>query len=191
LFIAIAFRLNAWVQHFSPDVAGIRSTLPTTIVQPVEVDRFSFHPVMRMGNTPPILKAISLTLMSNFNPNRCILLIDDEPDLCRIVKVTLERLKDWTILTAHTGQDGFTIAQTQPLDLILLDLSLPDGNGLAWLQTLKTNSATQSIPVILFTASDPTSTDALEGDSTDITGVILKPFSVLQLADQIITQLHW
>ncbi len=146
---------------------------------------------MRMGNTPPILKAISLTLMSNFNPNRCILLIDDEPDLCRIVKVTLERLKDWTILTAHTGQDGFTIAQTQPLDLILLDLSLPDGNGLAWLQTLKTNSATQSIPVILFTASDPTSTDALEGDSTDITGVILKPFSVLQLADQIITQLHW
>ncbi|MCL6435632.1 MAG: response regulator [Leptolyngbyaceae cyanobacterium HOT.MB2.61] len=149
---------------------------------------------MRMGNTPPILKAISLTLMSNSNPNRCILLIDDEPDLCRIVKVTLERLKDWTILTAQTGQDGFTVAQTQPLDLILLDLSLPDGNGLAWLQTLKTNSATQSIPVILFTASDPadpTSTEALRGNGADIAGVILKPFNVLQLVDQICTQLHW
>jgi DNA-binding response OmpR family regulator len=122
------------------------------------------------------------------------LLIDDEPDLCRIVKVTLERLKGWKILTAHTGQDGFTLAQTQPLDAILLDLSLPDGRGLEWLQTLKTNPATRSIPVILFTASDPTdpnSTDNLGDNSADIAGVILKPFNVLQLADQIITQLHW
>jgi two-component system OmpR family response regulator len=128
------------------------------------------------------------------NPNRYILLIDDEPDLCRIVKVTLERLKGWTILTAHTGQDGFTIAKTQLLDVILLDLSLPDGNGLEWLQTLKTNSVTRSIPVVLFTAIDPTdliSTDELGGDGADIAGVILKPFNVLQLADQIITQLHW
>lgn len=132
--------------------------------------------------------------MSNSNLNRCILLIDDEPDLCRIVKVTLERLKGWTILTAQSGQDGFTITQTQPLDLILLDLSLPDGNGLEWLQTLKTNSVTRSIPVILFTASDstaPNPTAELGGDSTDIAGVILKPFNVVQLADQIITQLHW
>lgn len=141
-----------------------------------------------------MLKAICLTLMFNSNPNRCILLIDDEPDLCRIVKITLERLKGWKILTAQTGQDGFTIAQTQPLDLILLDLSLPDGNGWGWLQTLKTNLVTRSIPVILFTASDPTdpnSTDNLGGNSADIAGVILKPFNVLQLADQIITQLHW
>lgn len=135
--------------------------------------------------------------MPNSNPNRCILLIDDEPDLCRIVKVTLERLKGWTILTANTGQTGFALAQTQPFDAILLDLSLPDGNGLEWLQTLKTNPATQSIPVILFTASDPTdpnaptSTCKLESDGTEIAGVILKPFNALQLADQISTQLHW
>ncbi|MBF2073201.1 MAG: response regulator [Synechococcales cyanobacterium C42_A2020_086] len=131
------------------------------------------------------------------NSNRCILLIDDEPDLCRIVKVTLERLKGWTILTANTGQTGFAIAQTQPLDAILLDLSLPDGNGLEWLQILKANSVTRLIPVILFTASDPTdltdptSTNDLEIDCSDIAGVILKPFNVLQLAEQIITQLHW
>lgn len=59
---------------------------------------------MCVGNTLPMLKAICLTLMFNSNPNRCILLIDDEPDLCRIVKITLERLKGWKILTAQTGQ---------------------------------------------------------------------------------------
>jgi DNA-binding response OmpR family regulator len=150
-----------------------------------------------MGNTPLILKGVFQYAMPNSNSNRCILLIDDEPDLCRIVKVTLERLKAWRILTAHTGQDGFTLAQTQPLDAILLDLSLPDGSGLEWLQTLKANSVTRSIPVILFTATDPTdltdptSIQELEIDYSDIAGVILKPFNVLQLADQIITQLHW
>ncbi|HIK54625.1 MAG TPA: response regulator [Synechococcales cyanobacterium M55_K2018_004] len=134
--------------------------------------------------------------MSNANANRCILVIDDEPDLCRIVKITLERLKGWTILTANTGQEGFTIAQSQPLDVILLDLSLPDGSGLEWLQALKNNSGTQPVPVILFTASDPTDLTAptstqLERDRSDIVGVILKPFNVLQLAEQISTQLQW
>ncbi|WAL58278.1 response regulator [Thermocoleostomius sinensis] len=135
--------------------------------------------------------------MPNSNSNRYILLIDDEPDLCRIVKVTLERLKGWSILTAYTGQDGFTLAQTQPLDAILLDLSLPDGSGLEWLQTLKTNPATRPIPVILFPATDPTdltdptSIQELEIDYSDIAGIILKPFNILHLADQIGTQLHW
>ncbi|PLZ76104.1 response regulator, partial [Fischerella thermalis WC217] len=42
-------------------------------------DRSSFNPLVCVGNTLPMLKAICLTLMFNSNPNRCILLIDDEP----------------------------------------------------------------------------------------------------------------
>lgn len=162
-------------------------------LQLIEGNRFSFNPFVLMGNTPLILKGACQYAMPNSNSNRCILLIDDEPDLCRIVKVTLERLRGWTILTANTGQAGFAIAQTQPLDVILLDLSLPDGNGLEWLQTLKTNPVTQLVPVILFTASDPTdpTSTELEINCFDIAGVILKPFNILQLADQIGTQLHW
>lgn len=121
--------------------------------------------------------------------NRCILVIDDERDLCSIVKVTLERLKGWKIFTAESAQAGLAQAETQQPDVILLDLSL-DVDGLTLLPTLKTNPTTQSILIILFTATDP-SDDSLEFDSYDVAGVILKPFNVLQLADQIIEQLGW
>lgn len=127
--------------------------------------------------------------MSSSDVNRRILLIDDEPDLCRIVKVTLERLKGWEILTADFIQAGLTQAEGKQPDVILLDLTL-DGNGLTLLQTLKNNLATQAIPVILFTAANP-SEDSLDFNLADIAGIILKPFSVLLLADQIIEQLGW
>lgn len=127
--------------------------------------------------------------MSSSSVKRCILVIDDEPDLCRIVKVTLERLKGWKILTADSAQAGLVLVETQQPDVILLDLTL-DGDGLTLLETLKSNPTMQSIPVILFTATDPLD-DSLEFDPSDFAGVILKPFNVLQLADQIIEQLGW
>lgn len=128
--------------------------------------------------------------MSFSQTNRCILIIDDEPDLCRIVKVTLERFKGWEVFTAESAQVGLTQAQTQQPDAILLDLTLPGENGLTLLQTLKTNPTTQSIPVILFTATD-ISDDSLKFDPSDIAGVILKPFNVLQIAERITEQLGW
>ncbi|MEH1973531.1 MAG: response regulator [Nostoc sp.] len=127
--------------------------------------------------------------MSSYT-NRCILVIDDEPDLCTIVKFTLEHLKSWKIFTAESAQAGLMQAKMQQPDVILLDLSLYGEDGLTMLQSLKTNPATQSIPVILFTATDP-SFDSLEFDPSDFAGVILKPFNVLQLGEQIIEQLGW
>ncbi|MBD2472924.1 response regulator [Nostoc sp. FACHB-145] len=121
--------------------------------------------------------------------DRCILVVDDEPELSRIVKVTLERLKGWTVLTSESVQAGLEQAKGQHPDVILLDLNL-DGGGLALLQTLKTNPITQSIPVILFTATDP-SDDRLELSPFDLAGIIFKPFNVLLLADEIIKQLGW
>ncbi len=121
--------------------------------------------------------------------DRCILVVDDEPELSRIVKVTLERLKGWTVITSESVQAGLEQAKGQHPDVILLDLNL-DGEGLALLQTLKTNPITQSIPVILFTATDP-SDDRLELCPFDFAGAIFKPFNVLHLADEIIKQLGW
>lgn len=127
--------------------------------------------------------------MSSSDSDRCILVVDDEPELSRIVKVTLERLKGWTVLTSESVQAGLEQAKGQQPDVILLDLNL-DGEGLALLQTLKTNPITQAIPVILFTAIDP-SDDRLELCPFDLAGVIFKPFNVLHLADEIIKQLGW
>jgi len=122
--------------------------------------------------------------MSSSNGDRCILVVDDEPELSRIVKVTLERLKGWTVITSESVQVGLEQAKGQHPDVILLDLNL-DGEGLDLLQTLKTNPITQSIPVILFTATE-LSDDRLELHPLDLAGIIFKPFNVLHLADEII-----
>ncbi len=132
---------------------------------------------------------VTLNIMPSSYGDRCILVVDDEPELSRIVKVTLERLKGWTVLTSESVQAGLEQAKGQHPDVILLDLNL-DGEGLALLQTLKTNPITQSIPVILFTATDP-SDDRLELSPFDLAGIIFKPFNVLHLADEIIKQLGW
>ena len=135
------------------------------------------------------LDGVILNVMSSSYSDRCILVVDDEPELSRIVKVTLERLKGWTVITSESVQAGLEQAKGQHPDVILLDLNL-DGEGLALLQTLKTNPITQSIPVILFTATD-LSDDRLELSPFDLAGVIFKPFNVLHLADEIIKQLGW
>jgi two-component system, OmpR family, response regulator len=127
--------------------------------------------------------------MPSSDGDRCILVVDDEPELSRIVKVTLERLKGWTVITSESVQAGLEQAKGQQPDVILLDLNL-DGEGLALLQTLKTSPITQAIPVILFTATD-LSDDRLELSPFDLAGVIFKPFNVLHLADEIIKQLGW
>ncbi len=129
-----------------------------------------------------------LLIMSSADENRCILVIDDEIDLCHIVQFTLEHLKGWRILTAQSVQAGLVKAQTEQPDVILLDLSLDD-DGLNLLKTLKANPTTQSILVILFTATDIDSFPDL--NPSDIAGVILKPFNVFKLADQITEQLGW
>lgn len=132
---------------------------------------------------------VTLNIMLSSYGDRCILVVDDEPELSRIVKVTLERLKGWTVITSESVQVGLEQAKGQHPDVILLDLNL-DGEGLALLETLKTNPITQSIPVILFTATDP-SDDQLELSPFDLAGVIFKPFNILHLADEIIKQLGW
>jgi DNA-binding response OmpR family regulator len=67
---------------------------------------------------------------------------------------------------------------------------LPDGDGLMLLQALKTNPATQSIPVILLTAKE-IDENSLEFNSCKVAGVILKPFNVLELSDRIAVLLGW
>ena len=81
-----------------------------------------------------------------------LLLIDDEPTLRRITQLTLEKLAQWEVLTASSGQEGLRKAKTEQPDAILLDLMIPGMDGLETLVELRRDPSTQGIPVILLTA---------------------------------------
>lgn len=85
---------------------------------------------------------------------RRILIIDDEEDFCSLVKAGLETRSDFEVIMATNGKDGLDLAKMMKPDLILLDITMPEVDGLQVLEKLKKNKATVSIPVIMLTARE-------------------------------------
>jgi CheY-like chemotaxis protein len=116
--------------------------------------------------------------------NKNILIVDDEEDVRAIAKLGLEMGAGWNVLTASSGQEALNVAVNHKLDVILLDMMMPDMDGRATLQQLKANSVTKKIPVILLTAKFQQS-DRERFTDLDVAAIFAKPFRPLKLAEQI------
>lgn len=123
-------------------------------------------------------------------PEKRILVIDDEINLCIVIQACLKNLGGWETLTALSGKEGLAIVQTQKFDAILLDVMMPDMDGLTLFGKLQNDSKTQAIPVILLTAKVQ-STDFAQFAQLGVAGVIAKPFDPLTLAEQVASTLGW
>ncbi|RUR78757.1 response regulator [Chlorogloeopsis fritschii PCC 9212] len=121
---------------------------------------------------------------------KCILVIDDEKNLCTIIQACLEKLGRWQVLTAHSGSEGLTLAEIEHPDAILLDVMMPDIDGLALFSKLQSNPSTQNIPVILLTAKVQT-VDLNKFAQLGVAGVIPKPFDPLKLSHLVAEALGW
>ena len=108
-----------------------------------------------------------------------ILVIEDEPDIRKTLEYNISR-EGHKVLTAGSIHDAEKILQSQSLSLVLLDLMLPDGSGLDFCRKLKTNSKTESIPVIILTAKDD-EVDKVVGFELGADDYVTKPFSVREL----------
>ncbi|MDX2232384.1 MAG: response regulator [Leptolyngbyaceae cyanobacterium bins.349] len=119
-----------------------------------------------------------------------ILVIDDEADIREIARMSLKITKQWDVLTAASGDEGVAIATTEQPDAILLDVIMPEVDGLATLQALNTNTATQHIPVLLLTATVKAATRQQYAE-LGAKAVLLKPFDPGILGNQIEQVLNW
>lgn len=93
-------------------------------------------------------------------PQTCpsVLVVEDDEDTRQILEETF-RFQGFQVASAVDGRRGLERAREhRPLDLIVLDLSLPEMDGLQVLRCLRTDPETRSIPVLVFTAG-------AEGDS--------------------------
>ena len=80
-----------------------------------------------------------------------ILIVDDEPDFTELVQYRLQE-EHFDFTTATNSTDALNTAWDRPPDLILLDLLLPDRDGLSVCEIFARHPATQHIPVIMITA---------------------------------------
>ncbi|BAY65828.1 response regulator receiver domain protein [Calothrix brevissima NIES-22] len=123
-------------------------------------------------------------------PAKRILVIDDEKNLCTVIKACLENIGRWQVLIAESGSEGLTLADKEHPDAILLDVMMPDIDGLALFNRLQANLATKKIPVILLTAKVQ-KVDLKEFSRLGVAGVISKPFDPLRLSHLVATTLGW
>lgn len=105
-----------------------------------------------------------------------ILLVDDDVLLRRSVQYQLER-EGYHLYTAETGQDALALARTVKPDLILLDIGLPDANGLDLGRTLQRELNT---PLIFLTARNQ-EIDIVVGLELGAEDYITKPFGMREL----------
>lgn len=119
-----------------------------------------------------------------------VLVIDDDDGVREIVQISLESVADWTVWTAPSGKTGMAIAQTKQPDLILLDVMMPEEDGVAVYKKLQANELTRTIPTILLTAkARPSEREALM--ALGINGIITKPFKSKKLVEDITRIVNW
>jgi DNA-binding response OmpR family regulator len=119
-----------------------------------------------------------------------LLIIDDEETIQTVVKFGINLAAGWEVLMASTGSMGIDLARRELPDAILLDVMMPDMDGIATFQALQANAITTSIPVIFLTAKTQAA-ECRQFNELGISGVIAKPFNALDLPAQIAKILHW
>ncbi len=112
-----------------------------------------------------------------------ILVVDDEKDIIELVRYNLEK-EGFTVQGAMDGESGLSIARHEHPDIIIIDLMLPGIDGLEVCRSLRTDSHTAAIPLIMLTAKSE-ETDRVLGLELGADDYVTKPFSPRELTARI------
>lgn len=119
-----------------------------------------------------------------------ILLIDDEVDIHKIAQVGLMMEAGWELLTAQSSDEGLEMIFSEHPDAILLDVMMPERDGVETLRLILESPNSQNIPVVFMTAKAQ-AVDRRRFYALGAKGVITKPFDPMTLASQISGFLGW
>ena len=118
-----------------------------------------------------------------------ILIVDDDADIRCLMKTCLE--KDYYILEASNGIEAIKVLferneqkEDKPVNLIILDVMMPDMDGYEVIKNLKQDKATKNIPVVFFSAKTQKK-EIEKGLSLGAKGYLTKPFNIGELPQKI------
>lgn len=113
-----------------------------------------------------------------------ILIVEDEEKIARFIELELMH-ENYKVIKANNGRTGLEIAESGEADLVILDVMLPEINGLEVLRRLRKSS---DVPVIMLTARDAVM-DKVSGLDAGADDYITKPFAIEELLARIRTAL--
>jgi DNA-binding response OmpR family regulator len=117
-----------------------------------------------------------------------ILIVDDDPHAVEILTRMLER-EGYECISAASGAAALQLLRAQAVDVILLDVMMPEMDGLEVCERLRQDSELRQIPVILLTAKDDIETRS-RGMSLGVSEYLTKPVNKRELFLRIDAQLH-
>jgi two-component system alkaline phosphatase synthesis response regulator PhoP len=112
-----------------------------------------------------------------------ILVVDDEKDIVDLLSYNLTK-EGFKVITARNGREALVRAKEKP-NLIILDIMMPEMNGLQVVQELRKDKGTTSIPVLLLTAKG-SETDEIVGLEVGADDYIIKPVKI----EKILARVH-
>lgn len=114
-----------------------------------------------------------------------ILVVDDEREICDLVEVYLKN-DGYTVCKAYNATDALLLVQSQPLDLAILDVMLPDMSGFDLCRSIRQNHL---FPILMLTAKTE-DMDKITGLTLGADDYMTKPFNPLELLARVKTQLR-
>ena len=108
-----------------------------------------------------------------------VLIIEDEPDIRKTIDYNLSK-ESFEVVQASSIAEGEKALEANKIDVIILDLMLPDGSGLTLCRDIKSDAKTKHIPIIILTAKTE-EVDRVVGFELGADDYVTKPFSVREL----------
>jgi two-component system phosphate regulon response regulator PhoB len=112
-----------------------------------------------------------------------IALIEDDADIAFTVRLNLER-EDYRVTIYTDGHEGLVAVQAGGFDFVILDLNLPDLDGLTICRELRREPSTKSIPILMLTARG-SERDRITGLELGADDYLTKPFAVRELTARV------
>jgi len=120
------------------------------------------------------------------NKNYTILIVDDNKNNLFTLRTLILQHMDVTILEADSGQDALTLLMTEEVDLIILDIQMPEMDGFETASIIRSIQQTQHIPIVFLTAAYKSAEFQTKGFDIGATDYLTKPID----AGQLISHIH-
>jgi DNA-binding response OmpR family regulator len=124
-----------------------------------------------------------MTAMPVVPPRRSVLVVEDS-DVLRALMSRVFQREGFDVLSASTGPGGVEAAVTNRPDIVVLDVGLPDMNGLEVCRQLKSNAATAALPIVLVTGRDHVE-DRRAGFRAGADAFLVKPVRIDDLVNAV------
>lgn len=119
------------------------------------------------------------------------LVVEDDDSIRALTEIALTRLAGWRVITAERARAGIELAREHQPSVILMDLMMPEMDGVDAARILLADPLTAEIPVVLLTARPTFGNEEPPWAGVAVRGVIAKPFDPTTLAEQVGELVGW